>query len=190
MYSLIGCSFASLLLYFFKNPYLSDALETPSFSLFLNAVIFLSQQVSSSFPQTYLFRKYLDMPSGINYVCFPNTKESWETPIGILNLSSNWWFISPRLMLFNERTISLRVDGVCIPTGFSQYSVFVSTFFLLFTDDLLSTTFNSIHSLVDDYPLHCSPFCQRTLCHANTNVDRDRCVVSVSLNSDFGRISL
>lgn len=69
-----------------------------------------------------------------------------------------------------------------------QGSVLGRTILPAFTGDPLSTTFNPVHSLADD-PTFCRPLSHRTPYHANARINCDRCVVSVSLDSDFEHVA-
>lgn len=93
----------------------------------------------------------------------------------------------------SRRTVSIHVDGFLsqpsiVNVGASQGCVLVPTLFLLFINDLLSSTSSPVRAFEDDATLHCS-FYYRNSRRPNTNIDRSRSVVSVSLNSDSERIS-
>lgn len=59
---------------------------------------------------------------------------------------------------------------------------------ILFVGVILTTTSNPIHSFADDVILHCSVSYHNPR-HAITNIDRDRCVTSLSLKFDLEQSS-
>ena len=90
------------------------------------------------------------------------------------------------------RSISVRVDGALskqfpINSGVPQGSVISPTLFLLYINDLLSSTTNPIHSFADDSTLHQSIHfdSQRS---SSCGIDVNRAMSANSLNSDLHTI--
>ena len=90
------------------------------------------------------------------------------------------------------RTISVVVDGSTSPSfpincGVPQGSVLSPTLFLLFINDLLGVTSNSIHSYADDSTLHASSSFSN--CPLSPELDESRFSLMSSLMSDLETIS-
>ena len=92
----------------------------------------------------------------------------------------------------SDRSICVIVDGSTSPpfsinSSVPQDSVLSPTFFLLFINDLLSSTNNQMHSYVDDSTLHSSmsfPSAPSSLTRSTS-----RFITATSLNSDLDKIS-
>lgn len=93
----------------------------------------------------------------------------------------------------SNRSIRVVMDGISsdrygLQAGVPQGSCLSPTLFLIFINDLLSCTNNSIHSFADDSTLHSSYTLPRN--HVPEDVRLARINMSKSLNDDLSKISI
>lgn len=187
--------------------------NTPLFALFVNVEILLTLTTITRCYSDLLFRNHLKLSSPANGIRFSSAWVDNHGGIHLISLDISkafdrvWhggllsklptfrcfpspaWYTS---IFLSKQTIPVgivvvRSQPFPVNPGVPQGPVHAPTIFLPFIDDL-STTSNPTYSFAGYSTLHCF-LSYHTPSHTNTNIDRDRGVDGVYLNSGLEHIS-